>query len=107
MSHEIRTPMNAIIGLNSIAMEEPTASDAVKEHLAKMDYSAHHLLEIINDILDMSRIESGRMTIKNEEFSLSESLIYVNNIIGAQCKQNGIAYEYSTNGKVDSFYYGD
>ena len=60
MSHEIRTPMNAIIGLNNIAMNDPTASEKVKEYLAKIGSSAQHLLGIINDILDTSRIESGR-----------------------------------------------
>ncbi len=65
MSHEIRTPMNAIIGLNNIAANEPTASEKVKEYLEKIGASAQHLLGIINAILDMSRIDSGRMTIKN------------------------------------------
>ena len=107
MSHEIRTPMNAIIGLNSIAMEEPSASDAVKEHLAKIQSSAHHLLDLINDILDMTRIESGSMEIKNEDFSLADCLVYVNNIIGSQCKEKGLSYECSTKGTVDGCYRGD
>ena len=63
MSHEIRTPMNAIISLNSIARNEPSLSEKVKGYLEKIDSSSHHLLGIINDILDMSRIESGRMVI--------------------------------------------
>ena len=74
MSHEIRTPMNAIIGLNNIAMNDPTASDQVKEYLRKIEASAQHLLGIINAILDMSRIESGRMTIRKEEFSFCQSV---------------------------------
>ena len=61
MSHEIRTPMNAIIGLDRIALNDPGISDATREHLEKIGLSAQHLLNIINDILDMSRIESGRM----------------------------------------------
>ena len=64
----IRTPLNAIIGLNNIAMSEPSAGDKVKEYLEKIGNSANHLLGIINDILDMSRIESGRMVIRSEEF---------------------------------------
>ncbi|MCR5620678.1 MAG: response regulator [Treponema sp.] len=107
MSHEIRTPMNAIIGLNSIALEEPTASDAVKEHLSKIKISAHHLLDLINDILDMTRIESGSMEIKNEDFSLASCLVYVNNIIESQCKEKGLDYECSTKGDVDGWYRGD
>ena len=70
MSHEIRTPMNAIIGLDRIALSDPAISETTREHLEKIGLSAQHLLSIINNILDMSRIESGRMSVKNEEFSL-------------------------------------
>ncbi len=107
MSHEIRTPMNAIISLNSIAMEEPSASGAVKEHLAKIQCSAHHLLDLINDILDMTRIEAGSMEIKNEDFLLADCLVYVNNIIGSQCQEKGLSYECGTKGNVDGCYRGD
>ena len=107
MSHEIRTPMNAIIGLNNIAMNDPTASDKVKEYLNKIGDSAHHLLGIINDILDMSRIESGRMTIKNEEFSFVRALEQVNTIISGQCKEKGIIYDCRISGHVDDYYIGD
>ena len=69
MSHEIRTPMNAIIGLDNLALHEPGISDTTKSYLEKIGTSAQHLLSLINDILDMSRIESGRMTLRNEEFS--------------------------------------
>ncbi len=107
MSHEIRTPMNAIIGLNRIALEEPSASDAVKAHLIKIQSSAHHLLDLINDILDMTRIESGSMEIKHEDFLLADCLVYVNNIIGSQCREKGLSYECSTKGNVDGCYRGD
>ena len=107
MSHEIRTPMNAIIGLNNIAMNDPTASDKVKEYLEKTGTSAQHLLGIINDILDMSRIESGRMVIKNEEFSFSKNLEQVNTIINGQCREKNIRYDCRTIGKIDDYYLGD
>ena len=107
MSHEIRTPMNAIIGLNSIAMNDPTASEKVKEYLAKIGASAQHLLGIINDILDMSRIESGRMIIKKEEFSFAKSLEQVNTMISGQCRDKGIHYECFTKGRIDDYYIGD
>ncbi len=107
MSHEIRTPMNAIIGLNNIAMNEPTASDKVKEYLTKIGGSAQHLLGIINDILDMSRIESGRMIIKNEEFSFAKSLEQVNTIVSGQCRDKGLHFECVTRGKIDEYYVGD
>ena len=107
MSHEIRTPMNAIIGLNNIAMNDPTASDQVKEYLRKIGASAQHLMGIINDILDMSRIESGRMTIRKEEFSFAKALEQVNTIISDQCHDKGLAYDCQTIGQVDEYYIGD
>lgn len=107
MSHEIRTPMNAIIGLNTIAAQDPSVSGKVKEYLGKIRVSAQHLLEIINDILDMSRIESGRMTLKNELFPLSKSIDQVNSIIGGQCSDKGLVYNFSTKGRIDSCYIGD
>jgi signal transduction histidine kinase len=105
MSHEIRTPMNAIIGLNNIAMNDPTASDQVKEYLSKIGASAQHLLGIINDILDMSRI-SGRMNIKKEEFSFAKALEQVNTIISDQCHEKGIVYDCQTKGQVDDYFIG-
>ncbi|MDO5476951.1 MAG: response regulator [Eubacteriales bacterium] len=107
MSHEIRTPMNAIIGLNNIAMNDPTASDAVKEYMEKIGASAQHLLGIINDILDMSRIESGRMTIRQEEFSFARGLEQINTMISGQCRDKGLLYNCSIRGKVDDYYVGD
>ena len=107
MSHEIRTPMNAIIGLNNIAMNDPTASEKVKEYLQKIGDSAQHLLGIINDILDMSRIESGRMTIRKEEFSFSKALEQVNTMISGQCRDKGIHYDCRIKGNIDECYVGD
>ena len=107
MSHEIRTPMNAIIGLNSIALNDPTASDEVKNYLEKSVASAQHLLGIINDILDMSRIESGRMTVKKEEFLFDDALKQVNGIISEQCRDKGLVYDHRKVGKIDKYYIGD
>ncbi|MBQ7488483.1 MAG: response regulator, partial [Clostridia bacterium] len=107
MSHEIRTPMNAIIGLDSIMLNDPSISDETREHLEKIGLSAHHLLDIINDILDMSRIESGRMTIRQEEFSFGKTLEQVNTIISGQCSDKGLQYECRTSGQIEEFYVGD
>ncbi|MBQ9328967.1 MAG: response regulator [Solobacterium sp.] len=107
MSHEIRTPMNAIIGLNNIAMNDPETSDKTREYLVKMNASAQHLLNIINDILDMSRIESGRMVIKSEEFSFSKMLEQVNTIISGQCRDKNLVYDCHINGHIDDYYIGD
>ncbi len=107
MSHEIRTPMNAIIGLDNIALRDPDISPRTREHLEKIGASAKHLLGLINDILDMSRIESGRMVLKDEEFSLRELLDQVNIIINGQCVDKGLRYKCSIVGKVGDYYFGD
>ena len=107
MSHEIRTPMNAIIGLDRIVLNDPGISVTTREHLEKIGLSAQHLLSIINDILDMSRIESGRVTVKNEEFSFAKTLAQVNTIISGQCRDKGIEYECLLKGAVDDYYIGD
>ena len=107
MSHEIRTPMNAIIGLDSIALNDPGISPQTRDHLERIGSSAHHLLGIINDILDMSRIESGRMLIKQEEFSFSKTLEQVNTIISGQCRDKGLHYDCRTKGQIDEYYIGD
>ena len=107
MSHEIRTPMNAIIGLDNIALNDPAISAQTRDHLEKIGASAQHLLSIINEILDMSRIESGRMTINQGEFSFSKALEQVNTIISGQCRDKGIHYECRVRGQIDEYYIGD
>lgn len=106
MSHEIRTPMNAIIGLDTIALKENDLTK-VREHLEKIGSSARHLLGIINDILDMSRIESGRMLLKHEEFSFSGMLEQINIMFSGQCRDKGLRYDCVIRGHVDDFYIGD
>ena len=107
MSHEIRTPMNAIIGLNSLALSDPTISSQTREYLEKIGISAHHLLGIINDILDMSRIESGRMNIRSEEFSFAKLLEQINTMVGGQCNDKGLQYDCRTVGQIEDYYIGD
>ena len=107
MSHEIRTPMNAVIGLNDLAMNDPTASESIKGYLQKIQISAKHLLGIINDILDMSRIESGKMFIKDEEFSFSDCIEQINTIIIGQCREKDIAYSFHAEEKIAEKYIGD
>ena len=107
MSHEIRTPMNAIIGLNAIALNAPELSDKTRDHLEKIGSSANHLLSLINDILDMSRIESGKTVLKNEDFSFSKLLEQINTIFGAQCADKGLEYNCRIKGSVDAHYIGD
>ncbi len=107
MSHEIRTPMNAIIGLDNLALHEEGLSDNAKEYLKKIDSSAKHLLGLINDILDMSRIESGRMTLKEDEFSFSMFIEQVNTLINSQCMEKGLEFNCHKIGSIGEYYIGD
>ena len=107
MSHEIRTPMNAIIGLDNIALNDPETPEKIKGYLEKIGTSADHLLNIINDILDMSRIESGRMTLKNEEFSFRKLLESINTLFAGQTAEKGIDYQCHVLGELDDYYIGD
>ena len=107
MSHEIRTPMNAIIGLDSLALRIEDLPAEAREYLIKIGESAHHLLGLINDILDMSRIESGRMVIRKEEFSFRNMLEQINTMVMSQCDEKGLRYECKMLGGVSDYYIGD
>ncbi len=86
MSHDIRTPMNAIIGFTTIAVSHIDNKDQVKDCLQKVLSSSNHLLSLINDILDMSRIESGKVQIKEQECNISELMHNLVTIIQPQVK---------------------
>ena len=107
MSHEIRTPMNAIIGLDNIALKDPNLTPHTREQLEKIGASAKHLLGLINDILDMSRIESGRMALKAEEFSFRDFLDQINVMINGQCADKGLNFDCHIVGHVNDYYVGD
>ncbi len=107
MSHEIRTPMNAIIGLDSLALRRDTLDPETRDYLEKIGGSARHLLGLINDILDMSRIESGRVMLRKEEFSFRVMLEQINTMVMTQCSDKGLQYECRVVGGVADFYIGD
>ena len=81
MSHDIRTPMNAIVGFTTLAINHIDSRDQVEEYLKKIMSSGNHLLSLINDVLDMSRIESGKMHLEEKPCSLPEILHGLQNII--------------------------
>ena len=107
MSHEIRTPMNAIIGLDNIALQSPDLSPQTRDYLEKIGGSARHLPGLINDILDMSRIESGRLTLRKETFSFKGMLEQINTLVQAQCRDKGLSFECRIIGQVSDSYIGD
>lgn len=89
MSHDIRTPMNAIIGMTAIAGAHIADIDRVKDCLSKISVSSRHLLGIINDILDMSKIESGKINLNEEDFNLSDLLKNLFDMVRPQVKERG------------------
>ena len=107
MSHEIRTPINAIIGLDSIALRDESISPHTRDELNKIGTSARHLLSIVNDILDMSRIESGRMELKEEIFSFRDFLEQICIIVDGQCEDKGLRFVCSREEGLEEYYVGD
>ncbi len=107
MSHEIRTPMNAIIGMSTIASQAVGDEEQVADCLSKIGISSRFLLSLINDILDMSRIESGKMLLKNEKIPTEDFLVGINSICYSQAESKGIDYECIIDPVLDDYYIGD
>ncbi|WP_130862254.1 response regulator [Bacilliculturomica massiliensis] len=92
MSHEIRTPMNAIVGMTAIAAAHIEERDRVADCLEKIGYSSKHLMTLINDILDMSKIEEGKMSIAHETFNLETVAESITSIIYPQAAAKGLTF---------------
>jgi len=107
MSHEIRTPMNAIIGLTSIARAEVDSPEKVGDYLSKIDGSARLLLSIINDVLDMSAIEGGKLKIDTAAFDFRRMLTNITTIFYTQAKQKSIQFEVHMDGVTEETIIGD
>lgn len=93
MSHDIRTPMNAIMGMTDIASTHIDTPEKVQDCLRKISLSSQHLLGLINDVLDMSKIESGKVELRHESFNFRAFLQDFENLYGEQAKSKGISYE--------------
>ncbi|UWP59626.1 response regulator [Ruminococcus gauvreauii] len=107
MSHEIRTPMNAIIGMSAIAAKAIGNDEQVSECISKIGISSRFLLSLINDILDMSRIESGKMLLKNERIPIEDFLSSLSTICYSQAAAKDVDYECITDPTMDDYYMGD
>lgn len=92
MSHEIRTPMNGIIGMTTIAESNIYDKDKVKRCLSSISVSSNHLMMLINDILDMAKIDNGKMYITNELFDFNEMISDINSIIYQQATEKNLNY---------------
>ena len=96
MSHDIRTPMNAIIGITTLMKNELHQPEKLAEHLDKLESSGRLLLGIINDILDMSRIESGKTTLSIEKMNLPQQISQLDGMIRQQANQHGQTFTVET-----------
>ena len=99
MSHEIRTPMNAIVGTTALLSMKDDVPESIKGHLAKLKATSQYLLGLINDILDMSRIDNGMLSIVEEDFSLQQMLDELCSMMQTQAKTREIALCCETNFK--------
>jgi signal transduction histidine kinase/CheY-like chemotaxis protein/GGDEF domain-containing protein len=92
MSHEIRTPMNGIIGMTEIALRKEQSNEKMRECLQKIKTSSDYLLGLINDILDMSKIESGKMLLEEADFSMTELLDTIGEMIRPQAEAKNVIF---------------
>jgi len=98
MSHDIRTPMNAIIGMTEIASRNTDDPEKVEDCLGKISLASNHLLTLINDVLDISKIESGKLTLNPAPFSLSKMIEQQMEFVRPQAEKRNQTIEVSTNG---------
>ena len=107
MSHDIRTPMNAIVGITTLMENEINEPEKLRAHIEKLRGSGEHLLGLINDILDMNKIESGRTVLNVEKMNLADQLTQINDIIRPQMKAHHHNYIVRTENIVHENLYGD
>ena len=107
MSHDIRTPMNAIIGLTAITEKNPGDKEAVSENLRKISLAGNHLLTLINDILDISKVESGKLSLNPLTFSLVETVQNLMNISRPMIREKNLVFNVRTNHIEHEYLYAD
>lgn len=107
MSHDIRTPMNAIIGFNEMAMKHLDDTERVRDCLEKVNMSSHHLLSIINDVLDLARIESGKVNIEEAPMSLTQAAEELRDIVTQNVKDKSLTLNVDFSGITHDFVMAD
>lgn len=95
MSHEIRTPLGAIMGFVDLLKESGLEHEEVANYLSIIERNSHHLLRIIDDILDLTKVEAGKMIIENLEFSLIQFMADFSSLAGMKARENGISFEFT------------
>ena len=107
MSHDIRTPMNAIIGLTTIAERNLGDTESVGENLRKITLASNHLLTLINDILDISKVESGKLNLSPQNFSIVETVENLVNISQPMIKEKNIEFSFRISRMKKEYLYAD
>ena len=107
MSHDIRTPMNAIVGYSTLLMKDADDKNKVIEIGKKITYSSQHLLSLINDVLDMSKIESGKTSLNSDKVDVSEVINNISEIVQVQTKSKKQSFEIKTKGNIPPYIYAD
>ncbi len=107
MSHDIRTPMNAIIGLTTIAEKNVEDSNSVSDNLHKIKQASNHLLTLINDILDISKVEHGNISLSPVRFSILELAENLENMALPMVRQKNIDFKFQKNNISEEFLYAD
>lgn len=107
MSHDIRTPMNAIIGFSALLMRDAENPVKVREYTRKVTASSHHLLSLINDVLDISKIESGKMVLNISEFELADTVSAVDTVIRPQTNARKQTFDVHVSGLQHEQLIGD
>jgi len=96
MSHEMRTPMNAILGLSTLMMDEINNPDAMRAYISKVQYSGKFLLQLINDVLDITKMEQNKFQINEVPYSFGEFWEAVDTMVGPMCLKKGVDFEWKS-----------
>lgn len=107
MSHELRTPLNAILGFAQLMERDERLPADTHHNLETINRAGRHLLALINDVLEISRIEAGRTTVQNEVFDLQDTLTGIEEMIRLRAEHKGLGFKVEHSGELPRFVYGD
>lgn len=107
ISHEMRTPMNVILGLDNVALQDPNLSKETRGHLEKIKQSGKHLLDLINNVIEINSIEKNGYELRRERFSLDEAVGQLDVIVHTMCEDRGLNYRSEIGEGASGFYMGD
>ena len=107
VSHEMRTPLNVILGLNAMALKDPLIREETKQKLLRLDANAKQLLGLVNNVIDMSAIETGELGVKEDEFLLEAAVNHVSEVAEASAKEKDVRFTLEIEESAKGYYSGD